>query len=124
MSLLTQSVFLVVKEYSKVNNITIKEALEKLKEFKRDLSTFKSRLSFVKSLEINVKEYSKDPVKKDYQLLIGDQILDFILNLDNKVESFKVTFTDDAYYAYYSNNSRGYVSGYNEFVVNFLLKYI
>lgn len=124
MSLLTQSVFLVVKEYSKVNNITIKEALEKLKEFKRDLSTFKSRLSFVKSLEINVKEYSKDPVKKDYQLLIGDQILDFILNLDNKVESFKVTFTDDTYYAYYSDNSREYISGYNEVVVSFLLKYI
>ena len=55
-------------QLAKEQNLTYKEIVEELKQFRKMRKTFKSRLSLIDSLEVNLPNYKSDKVKPtDYQ---------------------------------------------------------
>ena len=123
--MLIQSIFKDIKSYSKENSISTKEATKELIQFSKDLTLFKARIPLIESIEIDIKEGIKDSENSDYlKLTEGEDILAYILNLKVKSNSFKVLFTNGAYYTRAENGTTQCRTDYNGHVVNFLLNYI
>lgn len=123
--MLIQSIYKDLKKYSKLNSVSREEAEVTLSKFGKDLTLFKTRLSLIESLEINVKEFIKDPDMEGYlKLTTKKEILDYVLNLKNLSASFKVTFKNGNKYHYINLSTKSYTTNYDRIVVNFLLNYI
>lgn len=122
--MLIQNLYQQTKNLAKTENITVKEAINQIVIFKKDLTLFKARLSLIEKIEINAPKYSKDPKPSGYLLLsTKEEILNHILNLEKECESFRVTFINGDSYFNAGSHSQ-YTSNYNNIVVNFLNKYI
>lgn len=123
--MLIQSILTEVQKLAKERNITVTEAIQQLKQFKKDFNIFKARLELVKNLEINCKEYKSSAEIEGYLILnTKEDILKYILNLRDRCVSFKVTFKNGTFYAYYQSGHRVYSTDYNKIVVDFIIKYI
>ena len=123
--MLIQSIFKDIKSYSKENSISTKEATKELIQFSKDLTLFKARIPLIESIEIDIKENIKDSENSSYlKLTKGEDILAYIMNLKVKSNSFKVLFTNGAYYTWYENGKTQYRDDHNRHVINFLLNYI
>ena len=109
-------------QLAKDKNLTYKEILVKLAEYRKALKIFKARLPLVKCLEINLPDYNHSKHKPDgYQKIENQHLFNFLHTpSDIVVKSYKVTFVDGTYYHWRCQESTSYTIGYNRLVVNYI----
>ena len=109
-------------QLAKEQNLTYKEIVEELKQFRKMRKTFKSRLSLIDSLEVNLPNYKSDKVKPtDYQKVERQHIMDFIHSTtDRTIVSYRINYTNGSFYHKQTDSSSSYTINYN----NLILQYI
>lgn len=109
-------------QLAKDKNLTYKEILVELSQYRKAFKIFKARLPLVKCLEINLPDYNHSKHKPDgYQKIENQHLFDFIhTQSDIAVKSYKVTFRDGTYYHWRSDRSTSYTTGYNSAVVRYI----
>lgn len=109
-------------QLAKEQNLTYKEIVEELKQFRKMRKTFKSRLSLIDSLEVNLPNYKSDKVKPtDYQKVEQQHIMDFIHSTtDRTIVSYRINYTDGSYYHLHTSGLRNYTSGYNGTILRYI----
>lgn len=109
-------------QLAKDQNLTYKEIVKELKQFRKMRKTFKSRLSLIDSLEVNLSNYKSDRVKPvDYQKVEQQHIMDFIHSTTNRtIVSYRINFTDGSYYHIHTSGLRNYTSGYNQTILRYI----
>lgn len=109
-------------QLAKDQNLTYKEIVKELKQFRKMRKTFKSRLSLIDSLEINLPNYKSDKVKPtDYQKVEQKHIMDFIHSTtDRTIVSYRINYTDGSYYHLHTSGLRNYTSGYNDTILRYI----
>ena len=109
-------------QLAKDQNLTYKEIVKELKQFRKMRKTFKSRLPLIESLEINLPNYKSDKSKpSDYQKVEQKHIMDFIHSTtDRTIVSYRINYTNGSFYHKQTDGSPSYTSNYN----NLILQYI
>ena len=109
-------------QLAKDQNLTYKEIVEELKQFRKMKKIFKSRLSLVDSLEVNLPNYKSEKVKPvDYQKIEQQHIMDFIHSTtDRTIVSYRINYTDGSYYHLHTSGLRNYTSGYNDTILRYI----
>ena len=109
-------------QLAKEQNLTYKEIVKELKQFRKMRKTFKSRLSLIDSLEVNLSNHKSDKVKPtDYQKVERQHIMDFIHSTtDRTIVSYRINYTNGSYYHKRTDSSASYTSNCN----NLILQYI
>ena len=109
-------------QLAKDQNLTYKEIVKELKQFRKMKKIFKSRLSLVDSLEVNLPNYKSEKVKPvDYQKIEQQHIMDFIHSTtDRTIVSYRINYTNGSYYHKRTDGSSSYTSNCN----NLILQYI
>ena len=109
-------------QLAKDQNLTYKEIVKELKQFRKMRKTFKSRLSLIDSLEVNLPNYKSVKSKSsDYQKVEQKHIMDFIHSTaDRTIVSYRINYTNGSYYHKRTDGSSSYTSNCN----NLILQYI
>ena len=109
-------------QLAKEQNLTYKEIVEELKQFRKMRKTFKSRLSLIDSLEVNLPNYKSDKVKPtDYQKVEQQHIMDFIHSTtDRTIVSYRINYTDGSYYHKRIDGCNSYTSNYNHTILRYI----
>lgn len=109
-------------QLAKDQNLTYKEIVKELKQFRKMRKTFKSRLPLIESLEINLPNYKSDKSKSsDYQKVERQHIMDFIHSTtDRTIVSYRINYTNGSFYHKRTDGSSSYTSNCN----NLILQYI
>lgn len=110
-------------QLAKEQNLTYKEIVEELKQFRKMRKTFKSRLPLIESLEINIPAgYKSDKSKpSDYQKVERQHIMDFIHSTtDRTIVSYRINYTDGSYYHRRMDGCNSYTSNYNHTILRYI----
>lgn len=109
-------------QLAKEQNLTYKEIVEELKQFRKMRKTFKSRLPLIESLEINLPNYKSDKTKpSDYQKVEQKHIMDFIHSTtDRTIVSYRINYTNGSYYHKRIDGSASYTSNYNHLILQYI----
>lgn len=109
-------------QLAKEQNLTYKEIVKELKQFRKMKKTFKSRLPLIESLEINLPNYKSDKTKpSDYQKVEQQHIMDFIHSTtDRTIVSYRINYKSGSYYHKRIDGSASYSSGYNHLILRYI----
>ena len=108
-------------QLAKDQNLTYKEIVKELKQFRKMKKIFKSRLSLVDSLEVNLPNYKSEKVKPvDYQKIEQKHIMDFIHSTtDRTIVSYRINYTDGSFYNKRTDGSASYTN-YNHLILQYI----
>ena len=109
-------------QLAKDQNLTYKEIVKELKQFRKMRKTFKSRLPLIESLEINLPNYKSDKTKpSDYQKVEQKHIMDFIHSTtDRTIVSYRINYTNGSYYHKLTDGFSSYTSSYNHLILQYI----
>ena len=109
-------------QLAKDQNLTYKEIVKELKQFRKMRKTFKSRFPLIESLEINLPNYKSDKSKpSDYQKVEQKHIMDFIHSTtDRTIVSYRINYTDGSYYHRCMDGCNSYTSNYNHTILRYI----
>ena len=110
-------------QLAKDQNLTYKEIVKELKQFRKMRKTFKSRLPLIESLEINLPNgYKSDKSKpSDYQKVEQKHIMDFIHSTtDRTIVSYRINYTNGSFYHKRTDGSSSCTSNYNHLILQYI----